>query len=91
MENGSPVEGDLQDEARGKYVAGYKKAHPIGRAGVADVADVAEHIDHAVKLVGVQIANCGIVEKVPEAAGVCSLIRITFFAFGLTATETRAE
>ena len=40
--------GNLEGEERDKYIAAYKKAHPIGKASVADVA---EHIDHAVKLV----------------------------------------
>jgi membrane dipeptidase len=47
---------NLQDEARDKYVAKYKKAHPIGKANVTDVA---EHIDHAVKLVGIDHVGLG--------------------------------
>lgn len=47
---------NLQGEARDKYVAKYKKAHPIGKANVADVA---EHIDHAVKLVGIDHVGLG--------------------------------
>ena len=48
--------GNLEGEARDKYVAGYRKAHPIGKASVADVA---EHIDHAVKLVGIDHVGFG--------------------------------
>ncbi len=48
--------GNLQDEARDKYIAKYKKAHPIGKANVTDVA---EHIDHAVKLVGIDHVGLG--------------------------------
>jgi len=47
---------NLQDEAMDKYVARYRKAHPIGKANVADVA---EHIDHAVKLVGIDHVGLG--------------------------------
>jgi len=47
---------NLQDEAMDEYVAKYKKAHPIGKANVTDVA---EHIDHAVKLVGIDHVGLG--------------------------------
>ncbi len=47
---------NLQDEAMDKYVARYRKAHPIGKANVADVA---EHIDHVVKLVGIDHVGLG--------------------------------
>jgi membrane dipeptidase len=47
---------NLEGEASDKYVAKYRKAHPIGKASVADVA---EHIDHAVKLVGIDHVGLG--------------------------------
>ncbi len=47
---------NLEGEARDNYVAEYKKAHSIGKANVADVA---EHIDHAVKLVGIDHVGLG--------------------------------
>ncbi len=50
------AEHNLQGEARDEYVARYRKTHPIGKANVADVA---EHIDHAVKLVGIDHVGLG--------------------------------
>ena len=50
------VEKDLKGEAMDKYIEKYKKAHPIGKANVADIAD---HIDHAVKLVGIDHVGLG--------------------------------
>jgi len=47
---------NLQGAAEDRYVAEYKKAHPVGKASVADVA---EHIDHAVKLVGIDHVGLG--------------------------------
>lgn len=39
-----------------KYISEYKKAHPIS---FADVKDVANHIDHVVKLVGIDFVGIG--------------------------------
>ncbi|MBE0537292.1 MAG: dipeptidase [Phycisphaerae bacterium] len=50
------AEHKLEGEARQKWVAEYKKAHPVGSATVADVAN---HIDHVVALVGIDHVGLG--------------------------------
>ena len=50
------IKENLQDEAMDEYIDRYEKAHPIGEANVADIAD---HIDHAVKLAGIDHVGLG--------------------------------
>jgi membrane dipeptidase len=50
------AEKNLQGEAEDKYIDKYKKDHPISKANVTEVAD---HIDHAVKLVGIDHVGLG--------------------------------
>lgn len=47
---------NLQEAEQEAYVKKYCKAHPIGEA---DVSDVAAHIDHVVKLVGIDYVGLG--------------------------------
>jgi len=47
---------DLKGPARAEFIEEYCKAHPIGRAHVRDVA---RHIDHVVRLVGVEHVGLG--------------------------------
>ena len=49
-------EHNLEDEAAKQWVKQYKKKHPVG---VAYVKDVADHIDHVVKLVGIDHVGLG--------------------------------
>jgi len=50
------AEHKLEGEAKDKWVAQYKKAHPVGKATVSDVAD---HIDHVVQLAGIDHVGIG--------------------------------
>ncbi len=46
----------LQGNDKDEYVKKYKKAHPVGRARVSDVVN---HIDHVVKLAGIEHVGLG--------------------------------
>jgi membrane dipeptidase len=47
---------DLDDEAKAEYKKKYVKAHPIE---YGDITDVVRHIDHVVKLVGIEHVGLG--------------------------------
>lgn len=47
---------NLEGEKKEQYIEEYIKAHPLGDA---DISDVVAHIDHAVKLVGIDYVGLG--------------------------------